>query len=166
MIIKKHITHFAGTTFLLLFLLGCEEKEITITKDYVINPNWDEMDNELSIVRMNLINNSDNINLNNVSPSDLLEKLTKDTCFSYETNIKFNGVEYAKRKVYFNRNNGFVWIINPRINFECETIGELQRNTWYKLSGLSNIKTLHYIYIDSLNNVRLFKVPASYWTNI
>lgn len=152
-----------------LTLISCKEKEVTITKDYVINPNWDERDNSFRVFRMNLKDSSDNINLKNVTPTELLKNLTEDTSFSYVANVKYNGEKYSERKVYFNKDNGFVWRkppnLDPSRNLEYETIGELQQETWYFLGGLSNTHTLYYVYIDSLDSLNSFRIPASSWTN-
>lgn len=159
---------FASTIFLLLAFVctGCQEDKVTITKDYVINPNWNEISNAFQVIRMNL-KDSSNINLKNVTPPELLKKLVEDTSFSFVTNVKYNGEDYSKRKVYFNRYNGFLWgKLNDRhSNYEQETIGELQQNTWYLLIGLSNVKTLYYVYIDSKDSIYTFKVSSQHWTN-
>lgn len=158
-------------SFLILFtLVSCNgEKTVAITKDYVINPNWDKTANSFQIFRMNLKDSSDNIELKSVSPGGLLGKLTKDTSFAYTANVKYNGVKYSKRKVYFERYNDFVWRkppdIEPDRSSEYETIGKLQQKTWYLFAGLSDVKTLYYVYIDSLGYLHSFKVPASSWTN-
>jgi len=171
MIIKKGITYLAGTIFLLFAFgcIGCKEAKVTITKDYVINPNWDEVDNSFQIIRMNFKSVNDSINLQKASPPELLKKLMEDTSFSYTANVKYNGEKYSNRKVYFNRDNGFIWRKPPDIDpyrvSKYETIGELQQETWYLLSGLSNVKTLYYVYLDSLDSLHTFRVPASYWTN-
>lgn len=40
---------------------------------------------------MKLNDSTENINLKDVSPSELLQKLVDDTSFAYRTNVKFNG---------------------------------------------------------------------------
>ena len=158
-------TDLTGMIFLvLLMLLSCNgEKEVTITKDYVINPNWDETANVFRVVRMKV---KDSIDLTDVSPPELLERLETDTSFAYTANVKFNGEKYSERKVYFDRENGFLWWGNIHYsNTTKKILGELQQETWYLLGGLSNTRTLYYAYIDSLGNLHSFRVPASSWTN-
>lgn len=166
MITKNGITYLLGTIFLVLLVVSCHEKEVIITKDYVINPNWVETDHGISVTKLKLKDRSDIINLKNVSPSELLQKLVEDTTFDYSANVNYNGTEFSKRKVFFNRDNGFTWwggLHKP--NPYKKILGELQPNTWYLLGGLSSAKTLYYVYIDSNDSLHSFRVPASYWTN-
>ena len=101
---------YAGIILLMLLTTGCwDEKNITITKDYVINPNWDEVDNSFAVHRMKLKDSSKTIDINNPTNMELYHSLIEDTSFSYTANVEYNGVDYAKRKVYFNKNNGFLW---------------------------------------------------------
>ncbi len=156
--------------FILLFALSCaNEKEVTITKDYVINPNWDKISNSISLERMYLKNGS-SIDYLNAEPSEFVNKLETDTSFAYSANVKFNGVEYSQRKVFFNKENGFVWRkrpdLDPSQNLTFSTLGELDKETWYFLGGMSNIRTLYYLYIDSAGKLHKYKVSAVHWTNI
>jgi len=167
MVIKNNRTYLSCFIFLLLLTLGCQEqKEVTITKDYVINPNWDTTNNTFQVVRMSLKDSIDSIKLKDVSPPELLKKLTKDTTFFYTANVKYNGEEYSERKVYFSRNNGFLWWGDlHKSRSTKKVLGELQQESWYLLTGLGKPKTLYYVYIDSLDSLHTFKVPASSWTN-
>lgn len=164
MVTKNGITYLLGTIFLMLLTLGCKEKEVTITKDYVINPNWDEVDNSFAVYRMKLKDSSQIIDLKDPSEPELYHGLIKDTSFSFVTNVEYNGEDYAKRKVYFNRNNGFAWTKSPDIDHDWikyETIGELQQETWYLFYGLSKIHTTaYYVYIDSSDSLHVFKVST------
>jgi hypothetical protein len=162
------ITYLVGIiSILLLGCTGCKEAEVIITKDYVINPNWDKVDNAFQVIRMTFKNSGDSINLKNTSQPKLLEKLEEDTSFSYTANIKYDGKKYSERKVFFNKYNGFVWRkppdIDPSRNTTYKTIGELQQNTWYLLAGLSPYRTLYYVYIDSLDTVHRFPIITSNW---
>ncbi|MDQ3073920.1 MAG: hypothetical protein M3Q97_11730 [Bacteroidota bacterium] len=171
--VKHNKTYLISIIFLaFLTLIGCKgEKEVTIKRDYVINPNWNKTDNAFEIYRMNLKDSSD-IDLKNVSPSELLKKLEKDTSFSFIANVKYNGEDYSKRKVYFDKNNGFLWhkLTFDTMGIDVESgknkIGELKKDNWYLLAGLSKISTLHYVYLDSLDSLHIFKIPTSSWTNI
>lgn len=124
MIIKKGITYLAGTIFLLFAFgcIGCKEAKVTITKDYVINPNWDEVDNSFQVIRMNFKSVNDSINMQKASPPELLKKLMEDTSFSYTANVKYNGEKYSKRKVYFSKDNGFVWWDDSDINIDRKSV--------------------------------------------
>jgi len=139
-------------------------KTVTITKDYVINPNWDKVDNYFEVYRMKLKDSSQIIDLKDPSEPELYHGLIEDTSFSFVTNVKYNGEDYAKRKVYFNRYNGFVWRkpsdIDPSRNITFKTIGKLQQETWYLLAGLSQFKTLYYVYLDTSDSLHVFKVST------
>lgn len=158
----------------LICTLGCanwKEARVTITRDYVINPNWDKIDNSFTITKMKLIDDiNHNVVLEEVSSQWLLHALVEDTSFAFTTNVNYNGEEYAIRKVYFNKSNGFLWRkppdIDPSRGATFESIGKLQQNTWYLLRGLGAEKTLYYIYLDTNDSLHTFRVPASDWTNI
>lgn len=143
---------------------GSKRKDVIITKDYVINPYWDKSDNSFAVHRMKLKNSSTTINLKDPTEPELYHGLIKDPSFSYTANVEYNGVDYSKRKVYFNRDNGFVWRrppnIDPNRNTTFETIGELQPETWYLLAGLSKFRTLYYIYLDSSDSLHIHKVST------
>jgi hypothetical protein len=166
---KQGKTYLTCVVFIVLFaLIGCNgQKEVTITKDYVINPHWDKTANSFQVVRMKLKSSTDSINPKNASSSELLEKLEKDTNFSYMANVKYNGEEYSERKVYFEKENGFLWLADVHdSNSGKKILGELQQKTWYLFRGLGKEKTLYYVYLDSTDNLHTFRVPASAWTNI
>ena len=146
---------------LMLLTTGCwNEKAITITKDYVINPNWDKVDNSFAVYRMKLKDSTPIIDLKDPSEVELYHRLIADTNFLYRANVKYNGEDYAKRKVYFNRDNGFIWRKNPHSSSGFKTVGELQQETWYLLAGLSQLKTLYYVYLDTSDSLHVFKVST------
>jgi hypothetical protein len=113
--------------------------------------------------------------LEKISPSSatsfkLLHSLIKDEESSFGTNVKFNGEDYSKRKVFFNQKDNFIWRKPPKVDpnrvTNYEKIGILKKETWYLLGGLSKVNTLYYIYIDSTGVLHTIRVPASDWTNI
>jgi len=155
----------------IIFVTSCfnfHEEDVIITKDYVINPNWDSIDNSFSIYRMLLKDTNKDINFKDPTDYELYHGLIKDSNFSFSTNIKFNGLEYSKRKVYFNKYNGFDWSrplnMPPRYNSSRRELGQLNSETWYLLTGLSKLRTRFYIYIDSVDSLYIHKV--SRMTNI
>jgi hypothetical protein len=146
--------------FMLLLTVSCKRKKVIITRDYVINPNWDEHDNSFHVVRMNLKDSSKTINLKDPSEQELYYGLVEDTNFSFSANVRYNGEKYSERKVYFNRDNGFSWWGDRYGKSKRGILGELQPETWYMLAGLSNIKTLYYVYIDSVDSFNVFTVST------
>ncbi|TQI71224.1 hypothetical protein JM79_2151 [Gramella sp. Hel_I_59] len=166
----KYVKSSFLIAIILFFISSCaEEENVIITNNYIINPNWDKVDNSLLLERM-IVKDGETINISNLDPSELFEKLKTDTSFAFTANVHHNGVDYSKRKIYFNKENGFKWRkrpdLDPSRNFTLTTLGKLEQNTWYFLGGLSKIKTLYYIYIDSSNKLHQFRVPAVHWTNI
>ena len=159
-------TYLVGIIFILLTsnCTGWKEKPVTITKDYVINPNWDEVGNYFEVYKMKLKDSSKTIDLKDPTEPELYHGLIEDTSFSFAANIKYNGENYLNRKVYFNRNNGFVWRkppdVDPSRNITFTAIGELQRDTWYLLAGLSQSKTLYYVYLDSSDSLHVYRVST------
>lgn len=142
-----------------------KEAEVTITKDYVINPNWKkEFDdgNSLAVYKMRLKDSSKTIDLTNLTEPELYHGLIKDTSLIYDANVKFNGTDYSKRKVYFNRDNGFLWCDLNNMHSDCErrVLGELEQDTWYLLAGLSQFRTLYYIYLDTSDSLHVYKVST------
>lgn len=161
MTFKSGIVYFLGTIFILV-VSSCSEKKVTITKDYVINPNWSETNNSFAVYKMKLKDSSKTIDLKDPSEPELYHGLIEDTSFTYTANVEYNGEDYAKRKVYFNRNNGFLWWGDPHKSSSTkEILGELQQNTWYLLFGLSQIHTTrYYVYLDTSDSLHVFKVST------
>lgn len=154
---KKAITYSTCIILLMLLTLGCKEKMVLITKQYVINPNWNENNNSFAIHKMKLIDSSQTIDLKDPTEPELYHKLVIDTTFSYIANIRYNGENYKKRKVYFNRYNDFLWWGDfHKSNSSKKILGELQQDTWYLMVGLSQFKTMYYIYIDLSDNIYIY----------
>ena len=163
MIIDNCKKYLVGTLF--LSLLGClnlKEAKTIITKDYVINPNWSETNNSFVVYKMNLKDSSKSINLENATEPELYHGLIEDTSFTYYANVLYNGKKYDERKVYFNKDNGFLWHKDLHSSSSTKKIlGKLQQDTWYLLTGLSSIQTtLYYMYLDSLDSLHVFKVST------
>lgn len=155
-----------GIISFVLLLLGClikNKEKVIITRDYIINPNWNEVNNYLTVYKMKLKDSDQTIDLTDPSEAELYHGLVKDSSFLYSTNIRHNGEDYTKRKVYFNKYNGFFWRNPPYIDttrdITYETIGELKQETWYVFYGLSNIHTTaYYAYFDASDKLHLFVV--------
>lgn len=147
-----------STTILCMFLVtGCAKKKIEITTEYIVNPNWNEYEHEFIITRVKLMEDSIISDLSNLSQHEILSKFEEDSSFEFTGYVKPNGESYAERKVYFNRDNGFLWrtsIDGP----EHAVIGNLQKGEWYKLSGLLNYAYFIYVFIDSTNKLHRFGV--------
>lgn len=44
---------------------------------------------------------------------------------------------------------------------EREILGELKQETWYLLAGLSQSKTLYYVYLDTSDSLHVHKVSTT-----
>lgn len=159
--IRGNITYIIA--FILILHLSCcidwQEKTVIITKDYLINPNWSEVDNDLKVSKMRFKDSTQRIDPKNATDFNLYNGLVKDTTLVYYGNVEYNGEEYTNRKIYFNKYNGFLWYKDLFHSEPGErTLGEFQKNTWYMLAGLSNVGTLYYLYTDSAGKFHQFKV--------
>ncbi len=73
---------------------------------------------------MKLKDSSKTIELKDPTEFELYHGLVEDTSFSYIGFVEYNGVDYAKRKVYFNKDNGFSWWKNfPKSNLKKRSFG-------------------------------------------
>ncbi|RAJ06807.1 hypothetical protein LX64_01934 [Chitinophaga skermanii] len=145
---------------MLIALTGCLKNKIAITADYIINPNWDEYENSITIQKVKVRKDSTLNPFLKLSQNEILERLEVDTSFCFTGSVKFNGEQYSKRKVYFNKKNNFYWWSENRKK-KKETIGNLEKNTWYQFSGLISYPNYLYIYIDSMNQPHRFDVNQS-----
>jgi hypothetical protein len=141
----------------LLTLASCMNKKIEITPNYIINANWDEQANAIKINKLKLKKDSVINPYSDLNQIELLEKLENDTSFLFVGNVTYNGEQYLTRKVYFDKPNGFFWWSNNG-ETKTETIGELQKDNWYKFSHLVTYPYYVYVYIGSVNKVHRFDV--------
>src|ERR1043165_7759048 len=122
-------------TLFLVFLTSCINKEVHITSEYIINPNWNEQANYIQITRMNLKKDSI-IDLNNLNQVDVVKRLEPDSSFIYRANVTIDrGESYKDKKILFTKNNNFYWR-GKTFNDTTKIIGKLQSGYWYKFSYL------------------------------
>jgi hypothetical protein len=146
--------------FLLIAVLtvaGCSNEKIEIKADYITNANWNEQANAIKINKLRLKTDSTINPYSDLNQIELLEKLEDDTSFLFVGNVKYNGEKYTTRKVYFNKKNEFFWW-SDRGETKTETIGNLQKDNWYKFSNLVTYPYFVYVFIDSTNTVHRFDV--------
>jgi len=119
----------------LVLLMSCVKK-VVITRTYIINRNWSNtfsLANRITIYKLHLADSSrpiivDSIFWSRVTGYDLLEMFVRDTCTwfaAYE--ILYNGRSFRKRKIYFDRPNGFKWLVHS-----CDSLD----STYHKTSRL------------------------------
>lgn len=135
---------------------------VTITKEYVINPNWNKLSNSFTVYKMTIKDSVNKIDIINPTEQELYYGLIKDVNASYISNVTYNGESYSKRKVYFNKDNGLSWKKMSEIHGSTEyrTIGELKQDTWYLFDGLSQFRSLYYVYVDAADSLHVFKVST------
>ncbi len=147
--------------FLIFLLSGCLNEKIEITREYIINPHWDEQANAIKINKMKLKNDSIINFFSDLGQEEILNKLEEDSLFRWFANAKIKKeYSYKNARIYFNRDNGFTWLDD--VSGKRTTIfGDLEQNTCYKFSHLVTYPFYVYIYIDSVNNVHRFDVNLS-----
>ncbi|WP_346320280.1 hypothetical protein [Chitinophaga sp. YIM B06452] len=145
---------------IIISLTGCLKKKIEITAEYVINENWSKRVNSIKINKLKVKEDSTINPFSNLTHIDLLGKLEDDTTFIFVGNVKYNGENYSTRKVFFNKKNNFLWW-TTKGDTQTDTIGTLQKNTWYKFSNLLTYPYYLYIYVDSTSQVHRFDVNQS-----
>lgn len=155
----------------IFIIVGCEllnPPKVIITKEYIENPYWDEYNSNIFIEKLKLIDTT------KVLKSDIEEirkgflLLEVDSSFRYGYYGNSQAKPYSKekpspllskiKKVYFNKDNGFVWNTGRRgfLITEKKVIGNLENNTWYKLSELGGHFNYIYVYVDNNGKAHTF----------
>ena len=111
----------------LVLLMSCfSTKKVVITRRYIINRNWSNTCgpcNCITIYKLHLADSSrpivvDSIFWSRVTGYDLLEMFVRDTCSWFAAyGIPYNGRSFRKRKIYFDRPNGFKWKV-----YSCDSL--------------------------------------------
>ena len=109
-------------------------KEVVITRRYIINPNWRKNlpNNGVTIYKLHLADSSRPIIVDSIFRSrdpeyDPLKVFVRDTCTWFESsNIPYNGTSFRKRKIYFDRPNGFKWLVHS-----CDSLDSTYHKFWW-----------------------------------
>ena len=119
----------------LVLLMSCfSTKKVVITRRYIINRNWSNTCgpcNCITIYKLHLADSSrpivvDSIFWSRVTGYDLLEMFVRDTCTWFTaSNIPYIGTSFRKRKIYFDRPNGFKWVI-----YSCDSLDSTYSKFW------------------------------------
>lgn len=145
-----------------LIIIGCSNKKIDITSEYIVNPNWDKKSekagaNAIQIRKMKVKKDSIINPITSLSQSEILDKLEYDSSFFYFANVKIKPEEtYQGKKIYFTKENDFYWLKNGYLNVKTKVIGKLEKNNWYEVSKLNYY--YYIIYIDSLDKVNRYTI--------
>ena len=109
-------------------------KKVVITRRYIINQNWSNRCgpcNHVTIYKLHLADSSRPIIVDSIIWSrnpeyDPFKAFVRDTCTWFEAyEILYNGESFKKRKIYFDRPNGFKWWV-----YSCDSLD----STYHKSS--------------------------------
>ena len=134
----------AGLVLLMFFVIFLFEvifvflvfhvKKVVITRRYIINQNWSNRCgpcNHVTIYKLHLADSSRPIIVDSIIWSrnpeyDPFKAFVRDTCTWFEAyEILYNGESFKKRKIYFDRPNGFKWWV-----YSCDSLD----STYHKSS--------------------------------
>ena len=134
----------AGLVLLMFFVIFLFEvifvflvfhvKKVVITRRYIINQNWSNRCgpcNHVTIYKLHLADSSRPIIVDSIIWSrnpeyDPFRAFVRDTCTWFEAyEILYNGESFKKRKIYFDRPNGFKWWV-----YSCDSLD----STYHKSS--------------------------------
>ena len=126
----------AGLVLLMFFVIFLFEvifvflvfhvKKVVITRRYIINQNWSNRCgpcNHVTIYKLHLADSSRPIIVDSIIWSrnpeyDPFKAFVRDTCTWFEAyEILYNGESFKKRKIYFDRPNGFKWKV-----YSCDSL--------------------------------------------
>ena len=163
--------------FLGLCLTGCSPfkgDKIVITKEYIINDNWVNSHNGITVERMKIKPDS---SLNILAPNfdsggtnnwNVINKLELDSSFVYSYNVGStydSSLSLSKspdKKLYFNKPNKSLWVKGLFSGDTIKTLGSLQNDTWYRFSKLTPITKFYvFIYVDDSGKVHRFDQDLS-----
>ncbi len=120
--------------FSLVLLMSCIKK-VVITRRYIINPNWSNRfspSNRITIYKLHLADSSRPIIVDSIFRSDdpeydPFETFVRDTCTWFAaSSILYNGTSFRKRKIYFDRPNGFKWLVHS-----CDSLDSTYHKFWW-----------------------------------
>ncbi len=120
----------------LVLLMSCfSTKKVVIARRYIINRNWQNtcaLCNRITIYKLHLADSSrpiivDSIFRSNDPEYDPLRVFIRDTCTWFEASgIPYNGTSFRKRKIYFDRPNGFKWLVHS-----CDSLDSTYHRFWW-----------------------------------
>jgi hypothetical protein len=127
------LTFFVIFLFEVIFVFSIfHVKKVVITRRYIINPNWSKNlpNNPVTIYKLHLADSSRPIIVDSIIRSrnpeyDPFKAFVRDTCTWFESsNILYNGTSFRKRKIYFDRPNGFKWKV-----YSCDSLDSTYRQS-------------------------------------
>jgi hypothetical protein len=147
----------------LVLLMSCfSTKKVVITRTYIINRNWYNtcaLCNRMTIYKLHLADSSRPIIVDSIFWSRNPEYhpfkvFVRDTCTWFEVSgIPYNGTSFRKRKIYFDRPNGFKWLVHS-----CDSLDSTYHKTprWHPGAKFKSPIPAD----DSIEGRRLPPIPA------
>jgi hypothetical protein len=133
---KGRIFLFGVSLVLLMSCYNFSTKKVVITRRYIINPNWSNTCgpcNRITIYKLHLADSSRPIIVDSIFWSrnpeyHPLKVFVRNTCTWFEAyEILYNGESFRKRKIYFDRPNGFKWLVHS-----CDSLDSTYHKTsWW-----------------------------------
>jgi hypothetical protein len=148
---------------LLMLLISCnpfDPGEIVLTRTYISNEAWDDYNNQIKVEKMQIRDSVQIIrtDLNSISKNFTL--LQVESAYIYEYSGFRDKRPNPKGKVYFNKDNGWKWVkvaSNYKDNERYTTIGNLQKDQWYRFSNLRGKGGFFiYAYVDQKGDLHQY----------
>jgi hypothetical protein len=153
-------------------LQGCAQKpNIQITKTYIYNEYWNRpVANFFLIERMKPIKDSalnifsDGFNRNSGNHWNIVNKLELDSSFAFLF-ISDASSKILNDTIYFDRKNQGQWVFRDPattlLGRKADKFGELENDSWYKISHLRDRQFYVYIYVDTTGEIHRFDQDLS-----
>lgn len=146
---KNKVSVICTIAIISLSFLGCRNK-VTITREYVYSTSWTNGDYQgFQIAKIRLKDSTLSVFDENFNRY-FLDKYTIDSSFCYGAGGNSSNTKEAKKmpKIFFERESEYyVWYKCWNITETYKTIGLLELNTWYIITGLHGTEDF-YVYID------------------
>ena len=150
--------------FSMLLFFSCRNK-VTITRNYIYSTSWDKGRYQgFKIAKIKLIDSTVSVfdkNFNHYS----FDKHIIDSSFCYGAGGNNSNTKATERmpKIYFNKESLYhVWYKCWDITETYKSIGLLELNTWYIITGLSGTE-FFYVYIDKGGDSHTYSSGPTNW---
>lgn len=161
---KNKVISICAIAILSLSLLGCRNK-VTITREYVYSTSWAKGGYQgFQIAKIRLKDSRLSVFDKNFNRY-FLDKYTIDSSFCYGAGGNSYNIKETKKmpKIFFARESDYyIWYKCWDITETYKTIGLLELNTWYIITGLHGTEDF-YIYIDKDGGSHTYSLgPTNY----
>jgi hypothetical protein len=154
----------------LILLVSCnpfDPGDIVLTRTYISNEAWDDYNNQIKVEKMQMRDSVQMIRTDLDSIGKNFTLLQVDSTYIYEYSGFRDKRPNPKGKVYFNRDNGWKWTkvaSNYKDNEIHTTIGNLEKDQWYKFSNLRGRGGFFiYVYVDVDGELQEYYQDVAGW---